>query len=475
MKSLLRRNYLAKWIGIGVLIGVMAGVGAILFYVMIQIVTNSMLGAVTGFYPPNPAGETVSIRSGHPNFLLVPISGALGGLITGLLVYTLAPEAEGHGTDVAISAFHHKEGRIRKRIPIVKALASAFTIGSGGSGGTEGPISLIGAGFGSFVGDSLKLTVSDRRIAVAVGIGAGIGAIFKSPLGGAMFGAEVLYSGGDIEVETLLPAFIASPVAYVIFASFAGFAPIFDGSVSYVFTQLANLVLYVILGLLCGAVGRAYTGTFYALKGFFASLRIPKHVKPVIGLGISGMIGVFFPEVLGLGYGYLQYLIDGRMNLIATNFFTAPILVVLVLVALLKIVATSLTIGSGGSAGVFAPSLVIGGFVGAAFWVTLNSVLPGAIPAPAPLVVVGMMAFFAGAGRVPIAVILMASEMTGTLTLLAPSMVAVVVSYFVTGPKYTIYRSQVTKRSESPAHTEESNRRKPDGSPVASNSSVSSF
>lgn len=114
MKSLLRRNYLAKWIGIGVLIGVMAGVGAILFYVMIQIVTNSMLGAVTGFYPPNPAGETVSIRSGHPNFLLVPISGALGGLITGLLVYTLAPEAEGHGTDVAISAFHHKEGRIRK-------------------------------------------------------------------------------------------------------------------------------------------------------------------------------------------------------------------------------------------------------------------------------------------------------------------------------------------------------------------------
>ena len=416
-----------------------------------------MLGGITGYYPPNPAGEAISLLSVHPTLWLIPLSAALGGLATGLLVYKFAPEAEGHGTDEAIAAFHRKDGKIRHRIPIVKALASAFTIGSGGSGGREGPTAQIAAGSGSFVGDALKLAVKDRRIAVAIGIGAGIGSIFKSPFAGAILSGEILYSAGDFEVEALIPAFIASPVGYVIFASFAGFTPIFGNSVSYVFTQPVNLVFYALLGLVCGVVGRGYTTTFYAVRGLFSSLKIPKYVKPMIGLAISGTIGVFFPEVIGLGYGFLQYLIDGKMNLIGISFLSVPIFVVLVLVVLFKIIATSLTVGSGGSAGVFAPSLVIGGFVGAAFWTVLNYVLPGVIPVPAPLVIVGMMALFAGVGRVPIAVILMVSEMTGTLSLLAPSMVAVVIAYFVTGPAHTIYRSQVPRRSDSPAHRGEYN------------------
>ncbi len=416
-----------------------------------------MLGGITGFYPPNPAGESVSNPSTNPNYWLIPLSTAIGGLATGLLVYRFAPEAEGHGTDEAIAAFHRKDGKIRRRIPIVKAIASAFTIGSGGSGGREGPTAQIAAGFGSFVGDTLKLAVKDRRIAVAVGIGAGIGSIFKSPFGGAMLSGEILYSGGDFETEALIPAFIASPIGYVIFASFTGFTPIFGNSVSYSFTHPANLLLYAALGLLCGIVGRGYTTAFYSVRRIFSALRIPRYAKPIIGLTISGIIGVFFPEVLGLGYGFLQYLINGQTDLIGMNFVSAPILVVLLLVVLFKIIATSFTVGSGGSAGVFAPSLVIGGFVGAAFWVVLNSALPGAIPIPAPLVIVGMVALFGGVGRVPIAVILMVSEMTGTLSLLAPSMVAVVVSYFVVGPKYTIYRSQVAKRSDSPAHRGEYN------------------
>lgn len=416
-----------------------------------------MLGGITGYYPPNPAGEAASLLSVHPNLWLIPLSTALGGLVTGLLVYKFAPEAEGHGTDEAITAFHRKDGRIRRRIPIVKALASAFTIGSGGSGGREGPTAQIAAGSGSFVGDALKLSVKDRRIAVAVGIGAGIGSIFKSPFGGAMLSGEILYSAGDFEVEALIPGFIASPIGYVIFASFTGFTPIFGNSVSYVFTQPVNLVFYALLGLVCGVVGRGYTTTFYAVRGFFSSLKIPKYVKPAIGLGISGTIGIFFPEVIGLGYGFLQYLIDGRMNLVGISFLSVPVFVVLVLVVLFKVIATSLTVSSGGSAGVFAPSLVIGGFVGAAFWTVLNYALPGVILVPAPLVIVGMMALFAGVGRVPIAVILMVSEMTGTLSLLAPSMVAVVIAYFVTGPTHTIYRSQVPRRSDSPAHRGEYN------------------
>lgn len=453
----MQRNYLAKWTTVGVFIGVVAGAGAVVFYVMIQLVTNTMLGGITGYYPPNPAGESASLPSIHPVLWLIPVSAALGGLATGVLVYGLAPEAEGHGTDEAIAAFHRKDGKIRKRIPLVKAIASAFTIGSGGSGGREGPTAQIAAGFGSFIGDALKLGVRDRRIAVAVGIGAGIGSIFKSPFGGAMLSGEILYSGGDFEVEALIPAFIASPVGYVIFASFTGFTPIFGSSTSYVFTHPVNLAFYALLGAVCGLVGRAYTTTFYSTKKLFAALKVPSMVKPAIGLAISGIIAVFFPEVLGLGYGFLQYLINGSMDMVQTNYFSAPLLVILLAVVLFKIVATSLTVGSGGSAGVFAPSLVIGGFLGAAFWVVLNSAAPGAIPVPAPLVIVGMMALFAGVGRVPIAVILMVSEMTGTLSLLAPSMVAVVVAYFVTGPRYTIYKSQVSKRSDSPAHRGEYN------------------
>lgn len=455
LNRIIQRTYLGKWVVIGLFVGIIAGIGSIIFYLMIQLVTNQMLGGITGYYPPNPAGEMQSFVTVHPNFLLIPISAAIGGLIAGIIVYGLAPEAEGHGTDEAIAAFHRKDGKIRRRIPIVKALASAFTIGSGGSGGREGPTAQIAAGFGSFIGDLFQLPAKDRRIAVAVGIGSGIGSIFKSPFGGAILSGEILYSGGDFEVEALIPSFIASSVGYVIFASFTGFTPIFGNSVNYVFTQPRNLLLYALLGLACGLVGRLYTTSFYSVRRLFASLSIPKFVRPMIGAAIAGVIGIFFPEVLGLGYGFSQYLIDGKLSMITTNFFSTPIIVTLILILFLKIVATSFTVGSGGSAGVFAPSLVIGGFLGASFWVVSNTLLPGWIPVPAPLVIVGMMALFGGVGRAPIAVMLMVSEMTGTLALLEPSMVAVVIAYFVTGAKYTIYRNQVLKRSESPAHVGE--------------------
>jgi CIC family chloride channel protein len=457
INALLQRNYLAKWTVVGTFIGVVAGFGATAFYFLIELTTNLILGGVTGYYPPNPAGETVALLSAHPNFWLIPVSTALGGLVSGFLVYRFAPEAEGHGTDEAIAAFHRNDGKIRRRIPAVKAIASAFTIGSGGSGGREGPTAQIAAGFASYVGDALKLAVRDRRIAVAVGIGAGIGSIFKSPFGGAMLSGEILYSGGDFETEALIPGFIASPIGYVIFASFTGFTPIFGNSVTYTFTQPVNLVFYAMLGVVCGLVGRGWTTLFYATRKAFASLRVPNYVKPLIGLTASGAIGVFFPEVLGLGYGFLQFLINGNLGAVVVNYVSAPILLVLLLVVMFKIIATSLTVGSGGSAGVFAPSLVMGGFVGAAFWVVVDYAFPGQIPVPAPLVIVGMVALFGGVGRVPIAVILMVSEMTGTLSLLAPSMVAVVIAYFVTGPSYTIYRNQVNRRSDSPAHRGEYN------------------
>ena len=457
INRVIQQGYLAKWVVVGVLIGIIAGVGAVAFYFAIQTVSNLMLGGITGFYPPNPAGEGASPLSVNPNFLWIPISTIIGGAIAGFIVYRFAPEAEGHGTDEAIAAFHRRDGKIRKRIPLVKALASAFTIGSGGSGGREGPTAQIAAGFGSFVGDLLKLPVKDRRIAVAVGIGAGIGSIFKSPFGGAILSGEILYSGGDFEVEALIPSFIASPIGYVIFASYAGFSPIFGSGLAYAFTQPRNLLIYAALGIICGLVGRLHTATFYSVKNIFSALPITKYARPMLGAAVAGVIAIFFPQVIGLGYGFLQVLINGDFSQITANYVSLPLFAVLIAVILLKIVATGFTVGSGGSAGVFAPSLVIGGFVGAAFWMVVNQLLPGWIPVPAPLVVVGMMALFGGVGRVPIAVMLMVSEMTGSLNLLPPSMVAVVAAYFVATPKYTIYRSQVPKRAASPAHRGEYN------------------
>jgi chloride channel protein, CIC family len=454
----LNRSYLGKWAVIGVLIGIAAGFGATIFYYAIGLVSNIILGGLTGYYPPNPAGESPALPSiSSPHFLLIPVSTAIGGLIAGLLIFNFAPEAQGHGTDTAIDAYHNKNGMIRRRVPIVKTIASVFTIGTGGSAGREGPMALIAAGFGSVVGDFFGLSAKDRRIAVAAGIGAGIGSIFKSPFGGAILSAEILYSGSDIEAEALIPSFIAAPVGYVIFALFTGFTPIFGSLIQYNFTDPWSLVFYAILGVMCAGVGRVYTTVFYSIKRIFDRSTLPRFTRPVLGAVIAGLIGIFFPEVLGLGYGFLQFAIDGNFAALRVNYLALPLFAILILLVIFKIIATSFTVGSGGSGGVFAPSLAIGGFLGALFWVVLHSLVPDAIPDPAPLVIVGMMALFAGVGRVPIAVILMVSEMTGNLSLLAPSMIAVVISYYLTGPNYTLYKSQVETRADSPAHRGEYN------------------
>jgi chloride channel protein, CIC family len=269
--------------------------------------------------------------------------------------------------------------------------------------------------------------------------------------------AEILYSGGDIETEALVPGFITAPVGYVIFGSFTSFAPIFGGTIDYEFVHPFNLIFYAILGFLCAGVGRLYTTGFYSIKRAFDYLKIPKYLKPVIGGVIVGTIGIIFPEVLGLGYGFLQFAINGNFTSLVVNYVSIPIALTIFFLIFLKIFATSVTVGSGGSGGVFAPALAIGGYLGAVWWMIVQVLDPGAIPIPAPLVIVGMMALFAGVGRAPIAVILMVTEMTGNLSLLAPSMIAVVVSYLLTGSKYTIYRSQVSTRADSPAHRGEYN------------------
>src|ERR1051326_4891607 len=179
-------RYLAKWLLLGTCIGLVAGLGAIVFFVAIDQATHFFLGDLVGYLPPSPSGEGSPLIRGMDRPWLLPLVVGLGGLLSGLIVFNLAPEAEGHGTDAAIAAIHHHQGRVRARIPPIKLLASAITIGSGGSAGREGPTAQISAGFASLLAGWLRLDLADRRIAVAAGIGSGIGAIFRAPLGGAL-------------------------------------------------------------------------------------------------------------------------------------------------------------------------------------------------------------------------------------------------------------------------------------------------
>ena len=252
-------TYLRKWVVLGAVIGVVGGLGAIVFYIALELATHLFLGALAGYTPPTPAGEGGAPITDAARPWAIPFVVALGGLISGIIVFRFAPEAEGHGTDAAIAAFHHGTARHPRRgSRSIKLVASAITIGSGGSGGREGPTAQISAGFGSFLARVLDLDARDARIAVAAGMAAGIGAIFRAPLGGAVLGAEILYRD-DVESDALVPAFIASIVAFSIFGAVDGLhARSSAASGALGFTDPRQLVYYALIGLACGLVGLLY-------------------------------------------------------------------------------------------------------------------------------------------------------------------------------------------------------------------------
>jgi CIC family chloride channel protein len=297
-------RYLLKWFVISSLIGIVAGVGAIVFYAAIHLATHWFLNGLVGYMPPDAAGEGSATIMPFWNSVrpwLLPIVTAAGGLVAGIIVFWLAPEAEGHGTDAAIAAFHQGKS-IRARIPLVKLVASAITIGTGGSAGREGPAAQISAGFGSILASVLHLDARDRRIAIVVGMGAGIGAIFRAPLGGAILAAEILYTD-DLEVEALVPALIASIIGYSVFGAWSGWNPIFTVPANLAFTSPVQLLYYVVLGVLCGAIGLLYANGFYGITHIFHRLRLPNWLKPGVGGLFVGLIGLVIPQALGMGYG----------------------------------------------------------------------------------------------------------------------------------------------------------------------------
>ncbi|OEU73732.1 MAG: chloride channel protein [Desulfuromonadales bacterium C00003093] len=426
------------------LVGIVAGTGALFFYFATNSVEHLMLGKIGNFHPPlegTPESSFTnfvdSLSIPHRWFLfLIP---ALGGLFSGWLVYKFAPEAEGHGTDAALEAFHRKSGIIRGRVPIVKTLASIVTIGTGGSAGREGPIAQIGAGFGSFIATKLGLSTMDRRILLLAGMAGGIGATFRSPLGGALFAVEVLYRDPEFEHEGLIPCIISSIVAYSLFGAVTGWKPLLN-TPHFHFDRPTELILYLVLGISCALLGVVYVKTFYGMRDLFRMLPFPDWQKPAIGGLAVGIMALFIPQILGSGYGWVQAALYGKMALW-----------VMLAVALAKIVATSLTISSGGSGGVFAPSLVIGAMLGGAFGASAEILFPALTQDPRAYVLVGMAGFFAGVANAPIATLIMVSELTGNYGLLAPLMLVCVVAMIVMR-KNSIYEKQVAGRFDSPAH-----------------------
>jgi CIC family chloride channel protein len=429
-----------RWIVYSALIGTVSGLGAIAFDLMFRVAQRLLLVGLGHFQPP-ASGLEGGAGFGPDMPWLLPLPLLVGGLISGAIVFGLAPEAEGHGTDAVLKAFHRLRGKIRRRVPVVKAVASAITIGSGGSGGREGPIAQIGAGFGSFLADAVGLRNADRRIMIMAGAAGGIGSIFRAPLGAALFAAEVLYSEPEFEYQVLLPGLISSITGYCIYSSYAGWGFLFDVP-PISFHQPKQLPVYAMLGVICALVGAIYPRIFYGVRDrIFHPLRIPAWVKPGIGALVVGLIAVFFPQALGMGYGYIQEAIRGQHTIQFLAAFAA-----------VKIIATSFTISSGGSGGVFGPSLVIGGALGAAFGQAAAQFAPGFAPAPAACIMVGMGGFFAGVAKVPFASVIMVMEMTGSYGLLVPSLLVAAIAYLFTPPRPGLYENQVPGRIDSPAH-----------------------
>ncbi|MGB8221616.1 MAG: chloride channel protein [Polyangiales bacterium] len=425
-------------------IGALVGGGAILFELALEGARFGLLDALAGYRPPVSTGDTQVWGATNTPFrpwvlALLPVG---GGLIGGVLIYWFAPEAEGHGTDAVIDAYHRRRGQIRARVPVVKALASAIALGSGGSAGREGPVAQIGAGIGSTVARVLRLGTRQRRVLMVAGMAAGIGCMFRAPLAGALFAAEVLYKEMDLEFEVIVPGAFASIAAYSVFTMAFGTSPLFS-TAGYTFDDPLELITYTVLAMIVAGGAKVYVRTFYGIHDRFARLHIWRPLKPALGGLAVGLFAFVLPDVMGASYGIVQQTLDGHLPLMLLGAIVVG-----------KILTTSFTVGSGQSGGVFGPAIVIGAALGGLCGEISNQFIAWHSPPVGAFVIVGMAGFFAGAANTPLSTIIMVSEMVGNYHLLVPTLWVSTISFALVR-RSTLYRSQVSRRSDSPVHRDE--------------------
>ena len=466
-----------RWIFLGGCVGLLCGLAAAVFEIGTDLVARALLEQLCGLPPliaaSHPTDLALLSEISLPALLAVMTG---GGLLAGLIIFRWSTAARGGGTGVAVHAFHHHRGMIPVTTPWTKLVASIVSLGSGGSGGREGPISLIGAGFGSWFAGRMSLTARDRRILLAAGIAGGIAAVFRAPLAAAIFAAEVLYRGPDLDADVLIPAFISAVVGYLVgtigldvLGPLVGHQALLASSLfqpppaAFHVSDGMQLVGYSLVALACAVVSRWFIAVQRGTIRRFDRLHLPFWIKPAIGACGAGIVAISIYLIamlligtreearitlatIGGGYGVMHWIFALPASTVHHPLMIAGLLAV---IAFGKAVTTALTVGSGGSAGLFGPCIVIGGCTGGAVGFALSG-LPIA-PPPTACVLVGMAGVLAATHRTPVAALLMVSEIAGTWLLLIPAMWVCGLTFLITGRR-SLISGQVDGLEDSPAH-----------------------
>lgn len=399
------------------IVGIGAGLGAVVFRYLI----NGVNWIGYTWFPQ------ISTSMGKAYVIIIP---AIGGLLVGPLVYFFAREAKGHGVPEVMEAVALRGGRIRPRVAFVKSLASALSIGSGGSVGREGPIVQIGSALGSTVGQLLRLSEDQVRSLVACGAAGGISATFNSPIAGVIFALEVIL--GEFTVQGFSTVVISSVAASVIGRVFFGDYPAFIIPTEYGITSLWEFFFYPLLGLLAALLGVFYTRSIYWAEDIFNNWKkVPEWVKPAIGGVLLGGLAFAYPALTGVTWDRVPQVYNVGYDIIESALANKMLFVTAITLMLAKLVATSLTIGSGGSGGIFAPSLFIGAMLGAAFELALKSIFPQIIAPAGAYALLGMAAMFSASAHAPITAVLILFELTGDYRIILPLMLTVVVATLI--------------------------------------------
>lgn len=417
----LRTSDASYFLVFSILVGTGTAFGAIFFRWLILQINNLFF----------TEGKNLLGFMGNYYVILIP---ALGGLLVGPIVHFFAREAKGHGVPEVINAMVTNGGRIRPRVAAIKTLASSICIGSGGSAGREGPIIQIGSALGSSIGQLFNMTEDKTKTLVACGAGAGIAATFNAPLGGIFFALEVILR--EYGLKNFSSVVLSSVTATVISRSFLGDHPTFQ-TPPFQLYSIMDMPYYFVFGLFTALTALLFIKTLYKSEDIFNSIRMPAYLKPAIGGLLIGGIGLFFPQVFGVGYDVIEGTINGEL-----------VIGIIVALVFLKIIATSITLGSGGSGGIFAPSLFIGAMLGEAFGKIATLMLPSTVIPPGAFALVGMAAVFAGTSHAPISAILLLFEMTGNYQILPPLMVTCVITIVLVRwiSKPSIYTLKLLRR-----------------------------
>jgi CIC family chloride channel protein len=364
----------------------------------------------------------------------LPLIPLLGGLLVGPIVYKFASEAKGHGVPEVMNSVARLGGIIRPRVAAAKTIASAICIGSGGSAGREGPIVQIGSAIGSTIGQMFRMSGERVKILVGCGAAAGISSVFNAPIAGVIFSLEIIL--GDFAIKTFSPVILSSVVASVVTRSFMGDNPAFDVP-AYSLVSAWEIPLYTALGILLGGYGVVFTRTLDYIEDFFDKIKMNPMLKPALGGLLLGIIAIFYPQVLADGYETIKLTLYGQIGV-----------GLLLLLVFLKLAATSMTLGSGNSGGIFAPSLFMGAVAGGAFGFLVNGLFPETTATPGAYALVGMAGMVAATTHAPMTALLIIFEMTSDYRIILPLMVTVVFSALVAGRlfSHSIYTVKLAKR-----------------------------